>query len=221
LTILADFLLIVKEIIPYTKKDIDKGFTPLEIYQLCNCIKETFCLSYAIRKMNNLYMFFLENAFLVKFVGNELRFVGSDERSQAILLSKALNLRNTNFPYQPNQWKKSTPGIYVMSLSNNFKFMDFLLTLDNKFIILILDRKFRDLEIKELDFDSNIMPKNATGALLLIPIHINQENEELMKSLMNNQHIIKRSISPIRSVSDIILYMNYQWDLREEKIRNQ
>ncbi|MHA1764008.1 MAG: hypothetical protein ACTSYC_09685, partial [Promethearchaeota archaeon] len=87
---MVNFLLIIKRIAPFTKKDIDKGNTPLEIYDLCTCIKETFCLSYAIRKLNDLYLYFIEESLFLKFHGGELKYLGSDERSQAILLLKAI-----------------------------------------------------------------------------------------------------------------------------------
>jgi len=86
---LANFLLIIEEIIDFTKKDIDKGYTPPLIYKICSCIREAFCLSYAIRKNNNLYLYFQKEKILIKFEGSRLRYLGPDERSQALLLKKA------------------------------------------------------------------------------------------------------------------------------------
>ena len=82
---LANFLLIIEELINYTKEDIDKGHTPLYIYALCSCIRETFCLSYAIRKNNTLYLYFQEEKILIKFEGSNLRYLGPDDRSQSLL----------------------------------------------------------------------------------------------------------------------------------------
>ena len=88
---LANFLLIIEEIIDFTKKDIDIGYTPPLIYKICSCIREAFCLSYAIRKNNNLFLYFQKEKILIKFEGSRLRYLGPDERSQAILLKKVLD----------------------------------------------------------------------------------------------------------------------------------
>ncbi|MFX1531798.1 MAG: hypothetical protein ACFFBC_11850, partial [Promethearchaeota archaeon] len=87
---MVNFLLLFEKIIEYTKKQINKGLTPQKIYELCSCIRETFCLSYSIRKNNNLYLYFQEENLLLSFIGKKLRYLGPDERSQALLLLKAL-----------------------------------------------------------------------------------------------------------------------------------
>lgn len=115
---MVDFLLIFEEIPYYNKNDVDTGSIPIEIYKLCSCIRETFCLSYSIRKNNNLYLVVFRDHILIKFQGNKLRFLGSDERSQAILLNKAIN--KTQEINIVNRWNNSTPGIYVKKLKNLF-----------------------------------------------------------------------------------------------------
>ena len=116
---MVNFLLLFEKIINYSKKDIDKGKTPLNVYKICSCIRETFCLSYAIRKDNVLYLYFQKEHVLIKFEGQTLRFLGPDERSQAILIKKALNKIYEKFDNENNKWVKSTPGIFGKRFSNN------------------------------------------------------------------------------------------------------
>ena len=55
---LADFLILKTSPPKYTKKDIDIGNIPHELYAICSIIRESFCLSYSIRKDINLYFYF-------------------------------------------------------------------------------------------------------------------------------------------------------------------
>ena len=120
LIILVNFILLIKELTFFTKKDVDRGRTPLDVYILCSSIRETFCLSYSIRKNNNLFLFFQKRCILVKLNGDKLRYLGPDERSQALLLEKALVKGNEEKNILNKDWKKSTPGIYVRKVLNNF-----------------------------------------------------------------------------------------------------
>ena len=124
LIILVDFLLLIETIQGYTKHEIDRGLTPLNVYTICSCIRESFCLSYSIRKENNLLLFSYEKLHLIKFQGDKLRFLGSDERSQALLLNKALQLVNQQNISE--RWTKSTPGIFVRKFENMPKFITFI-----------------------------------------------------------------------------------------------
>lgn len=131
---MVDFLLIFEDIPQYTKTDIDKGLTPPKVYKLCSCIRETFCLSYSIRKRNNLYVLFYKELALIKFQGNKLRFLGSDERSQAILLNKAITkiLETT----MSNAWKKSTAGIFIRKIEGLRKFLNDIELINHNIIII-------------------------------------------------------------------------------------
>jgi len=120
----VNFLLLIKKISAYSKKDIDQGKTPLDVYQLCSCIRETFCLSYSIRKENNLYLLFQEYNALIKFEGKKLKFLSSDERSQALLLYKALNLSSEILSF--DNWYKSTPGIYIKKFEDFNAFIEIM-----------------------------------------------------------------------------------------------
>ena len=137
---MVNFLILIKNVSDYTKKDIDKGNTPLDIYKICLCIKEAFCLSYAIRKQNILYLFIVQELALIKFDGIKLRYLGSDERSQALLLRKALDrLKNLNIT-EHDKWMRSTPGIYVRTFKNYKSYIYYVSTLISKQLILIFDK---------------------------------------------------------------------------------
>ena len=73
---MANFLFLIGNIVEYSKKDIDQGNTPPEIYKICVCLKETYCISFNIRKENNVYLYFQNERILIKFEGSTLRFLG-------------------------------------------------------------------------------------------------------------------------------------------------
>jgi len=106
-----DFLIFLEDITKYTKSNIDKGETPLDVYVLCSIIRETFCVSYTIRKNNNLYVYVEADHLFIKIEGKSLRYLGSDERSQALLLLRALMKIENYKNYNDQEWIESTPGI--------------------------------------------------------------------------------------------------------------
>ena len=134
---LVDFLLYHESIPDYDKSHIDNGITPIIIYKICSCIRETFCLSYGIRKNNNLYLFIKDQNALIHFIGNELRYLGPDERSQALLLHKALGIARNNSKLKNYSWTESTPGIRVKILNNFNLFLLYLNSLNSKCLIFI------------------------------------------------------------------------------------
>ncbi len=213
---MVNFLLIIKRIVPFTKKDIDKGNTPLEIYDLCMSLKETFCLSYAIRKLNNLYLYFIEESFFIRFKGEQLRYLGPDERSQAILLNKAINLYPSILEEKRNNWRKSTPGIHVKRISDFFEEFNALFGEMMKFLIL------KNIHLKEtsinLEKELEEITRNSQKVLFILPFpEVEDETMILMKKLERITHVKIHKLSFLSRVSDKILYINYQWDLIEEK----
>ncbi|MFX1311284.1 MAG: hypothetical protein ACFFHD_01555 [Promethearchaeota archaeon] len=136
---MVNFLLLIKEINYYNKNGIDKGNIPIIIYKLCSCIRETFCLSYSIRKSNNLYLYFVKEYVLIRFKGKNLRFLGPDERSQALLLYKALNKAKHILSPDYERWYESTPGIYIKIYSDNNTFINSFFSNRKGKIYFILD----------------------------------------------------------------------------------
>ena len=134
---LVNFLFFIEDIPDYSKKDIDNGHTPLNVYQVCSIIRESFCCSYSIRKDNNLYIYIDSTHILIKFEGNSLRYLGSDERSQALLLNKALDKINGAEKINFKGMQKSTPGIFAKRLLNGESILENINNLNNNKILVI------------------------------------------------------------------------------------
>ena len=221
---LVNFLLLIERIIDYKKKDIDEGKTPPLIYKICACIRETFCLSYTIRKNNNLYLYFQSENILIKFEGSKLRYLGPDERSQTLLLKKALDKANQLINSEDKNWIKSTMGIYAMSLKSDQSFMFYLNSMNIKNLILIYDsisphklsflaHTYEYHEIKKL---KNL--ENLNEIFFLLPINISNNIliefikllVQIFPSLLEN--ITLTSLNKIKAIEDKILYINFKID---------
>jgi tRNA pseudouridine-54 N-methylase len=164
---LVNFLLLIEDIPYYSKKDIDCGFTPLEIYRLCSSIKEAFCLSYSIRKQNNLFLFFYKTLSLIKFQGDKLRFLGSDERSQALLLNKAIiKLNEIKITHK---WIKSTPGIIVKKLGDLQNGLQILKEINQNKIIIVNGHGENHQSLNHKEF---INLKSLNQYLYILPIFL-------------------------------------------------
>jgi len=213
---LANFLLLIENISNYSKQDIDRGKTPLEIYKLCSCIRETFCLSYAIRKRNILYLYFQKEHVLIKFEGKNLRYLGPDERSQALLLEKALNKVNKTLSAKDNKWEKSTPGIYVRKFFDKLSFINFFsaIMLGNNY--LIIDKQQAAKEKVE-DFNSNNkFIKIMENDVFIIPTYtISKGNSNIIKPFKEVKNIKFISLSKIKGVENKILFINFRKDSQE------
>lgn len=207
---MASFLLLIENIIEYNKIDIDKGDTPFEIYRICNCIRETFCLSYAIRKDNNLYLFFLKDLILIRFRGQNLKYLGSDERSQALLLLKALQVTKSNSIL--DKWIESTPGIYIRKLSNYNSFTDLLNQIAPNEIVYV-DNKENNMTVDASNIEDFSKINNLRNKLYIIPTAniILKDLEEIVfiRGLKNIRYIL---IPNIKAIQDKILWINYQID---------
>lgn len=213
---LVNFLLLNKKVTQYNKEIIDKGLTPHKIYMLCSCIRETFCLSYSIRKENNLFLYFQKEHILICFIGNELRYLGPDERSQALLLEKALNKASRIDLKIKNGRKQSTPGIYALKFLDHLSFLGYLNSLDIGNNYIIIDKaefikKERDVYESNFNFEFFI-DRN----LFIIPTYDNFiENSkifELSKEMKNTKFF---SLSKIKQIENKILYINYLKDHQE------
>ncbi|MFX1393780.1 MAG: hypothetical protein ACFFAH_09415 [Promethearchaeota archaeon] len=211
---MVNFLLLIKNLVSFSKKDIDKGKTPPEIYNICSCIRETFCLSYAIRKKNNLFLFFQSEGILIKFEGNKLRYLGPDERSQVLLLKKALDKVNFFNSADIEKWIKSTPGIYVRKFSNNesvftyFKSLEFFnpIFLTNENDVEILNSFYMVKKFKELANISNFF-------YIITAYNLRTENSNLFQTIKDLKDIKFLTLSEINRLEDNFLYINFRLDL--------
>ncbi len=209
---LVNFLILFKNITNYSKKDIDKGNTPENTYELCNIIRETFCMSYSIRKNNNLFIYFQKKHVLIKLIGIELKYLGPDERSQALLLLKAFEkISKNNIEY--DNWIKSTPGIYFRQCSDDASIITILESINNKDFIFIIDESQViniDFKIEIKSFSSLEKISEYFYIISTYPISkINPDFIQLIRKLKTIQFI---KISNIKAVQDKILYLNFQID---------
>ena len=213
---MVNFLLLIKKISAYSKKDIDQGKTPLDVYQLCSCIRETFCLSYSIRKENNLYLLFQEYNALIKFEGKKLKFLSSDERSQALLLYKALNLSSEILSF--DNWYKSTPGIYIKKFEDFNAFIEIMKLREIKSVLIASTHNERTRLWEIIEFDQI---KNPKECLYIIPIYDISDLSNSFLNLLNEIGKVKILVLiPIKSIENIILYINYKIDQIQNNLNN-
>ena len=211
---LVNFLLLVKNLTNYNKKDIDVGKTPLEIYKICSCLRETFCLSYAIRKENNLFLYFQNEGVLIKFKGNRLKYLGPDERSQALLLRKALDKINLVNSSDIEDWRKSTPGIHIRKFSNNESFIKYFKSFPSfKPIFLIHDDFVGEvnscLTVNEFEKLNTI-----SEFFYIIPAYnIITEDSNFFQLFKDLKDIKFLTLSKINRIEDKFLYVNFRLDL--------
>jgi len=210
---LVNFLLLFEKIIKYSKKQIDKGLTPLKIYELCSCIRETFCLSYSIRKNNNLYLYFQKENLLISFIGNKLRYLGPDERSQALLLLKALTKLQEIDSQSKTEIIKSTPGIYVKNFQEESSFLQYFNTLINGSVYFIIDYvKSINKDISVQTFKNEI-EKIEESDFYIIPNYITTtDKKHLIKRFTEMKNINFLSLSKIKPIENKILYINFRKD---------
>ncbi|UCC18142.1 MAG: hypothetical protein JSV62_08465 [Promethearchaeota archaeon] len=218
---MVNFLLLIEKATNFSKQDIDRGQTPPEIYNLCSSIRETFCLSYAIRKYNNLYLYFQEECVLIKFKGKDLRYLGPDERSQALLLEKALKKSNKIISIKNSKWEKSTPGIYVRKFSDKASMINFFKTImvENNFIIEDNQQNF-DEKVGE-SISNNYFIEISESDFFIIPTYlISSRDSDMIKTFEEVKNIKYISLSKIKGVENKILYINFRKD-NQKVLKNQ
>jgi len=221
LIILVNFILLIKDLTFFTKKDVDRGIIPPDVHMLCSSIRETFCISYNIRKNNNLYLFFKKRDILVKLVGDKLRYLGPDERSQALLLEKAINKRNEEKNILSKDWKKSTPGIYVRNFTSTALSIRFINSICNGPCYFLINKKqFPEIFIKDFDSEElNVIDFDLSSFIISNHYFLNGDLEsiKLFKGVKNIKFV---SLSKIDSIENKILYLNFQKDRLELKQYN-
>ena len=229
---MVNFLLIIENFTDYNKKDIDRGNTPLDVYKICCCIRETFCLSYNLRKENNLYLYFQDKKILIRFEGHSLKYLSSDERSQALLLLKALEKAKLIKISNSDDWVKSTPGIYIKKFGNTYSFILWLKLMELK-NILCISNLISASEILFLAHMYDLPPikkfselKNLSKFFIImsLPSHINKSIINFLYSIVRVfpsmlETIVLTSLEKIKALEDKILYINFRID-QQESIKN-
>ena len=210
--ITLDFLIFVENVSKYTKSDIDEGKTPLDVYTLCAIIRETFCISYTIRKNNNFYLYIEADHLLIKIEGKTVRYLGSDERTQSLLLLRALMKIDTRDNFNDQEWIKSTPGIYVKKLHG----LDLIL---ENIISSINDKRMFFTEnlkdnVKQNVKDGEIIDVNSSHCYLF---SFSQESIPFLNFLhkVNEECSLKSiDLTKISGIENKVLYINFLYDHR-------
>ncbi|OLS15852.1 MAG: hypothetical protein RBG13Loki_0523 [Promethearchaeota archaeon CR_4] len=105
-----NFILFITRLPSFSKRDIDLGNTPPLVYEIIEACRCAFFLSHAIRTDVNFALILLQDDLLILYRGEKLRYLGPDERSQALLLGKAMDIGRF---LTVGQSKQSTPGLRV------------------------------------------------------------------------------------------------------------
>lgn len=212
---MTDFLLILNKLSKFGKLDINQGKTPLDVYRVCGCIRNIFCLSYSIRKSNIFYLYLLNDNLILKFDGKQLKYLGPDERSQSLLLNKALNLSDRREWKNKDIWIKSTPGIFIKRFSTNQNLIDFCHLLSKELFIIFSNThsfvsdflEIRPETLKKIEQSLLIFTSNIEKS------HIVNFSHELSKT----ENVLSYKLPSIKAVQDKILYINFQIDRFREK----
>ncbi len=204
---MVNFLILIEKFPKFSKSDIDVGKTPIYVYNLCSIIRESFCLSYSIRKNNNLYLYFESLQLLIKYEGKKLRFLGSDERSQAILLNKALEKINGDEKVKTQEWEKSTPGIFIKRLPNSGSILENINNILHNKIVFIAEFENKDLYPDVINLDDL---DDMSEYCYILPY--SQSSLRFLQVIKENYNLKYINLSNIKGIENKILYINFRID---------
>lgn len=213
---MTQFLLYVENISKFSKSDINEGKIPPDVNAICLCIKNVFCLSYSIRKHNIFFIYVINHNFMIKFEGKTLRYLGPDERSQSLLLMKALNRFDEKIIFEnKNNWIQSTPGIFIKKLRSDQNIINVFKSLNNKMIFFFNDDYLYPDNIGTIP---DKLYTKLEKYLLIFPLNVfKTENLNFLRHLTNYENTLSYKLPYIKSVQDKILYINFQIDRFKEK----
>ncbi len=177
--------------VPFSLNDLAGAAGRMDI--LCRCVSSAFFLSHGIRRDVHIYLVLKGGAQpkLIRFDGNEIRYLSPDERSAASLIKKALEKNTQEF------WTESTPGVSI----RKGDFADLLSELNRKIIYLREDGE-------------DIRGKEFAGNLFVLGDHMGLTDDE-EKILTNYEHEIV-SVSPLSLHADhCIILLHNEMDRKE------
>jgi len=210
---LVNILILIEKISKFTKNAIDKGKTPVDIYKLCSIIRESFCCSYSIRKDNNLYIYICSSHILILFEGISLRYLGSDERSQAILLNKAFDKANGLEKTTGQRMLKSTPGIFVKRLINGESILENINDLHDDKIIVVTESEEENTDVSIINLEDL---DNIGHYCYIFPFLLNTQNTvNFLEKIDEKYKLIYINLLNIKGIENKILYVNFLIDQKE------
>ena len=207
---MVNFLILIEKFPKFSKSNIDEGKTPIYVYNLCSIIRESFCLSYSIRKSNNLYLYFESIQLLMKYDGKKLRFLGSDERSQALLLKRALEKINGSEKVKTQEWEKSTPGIFVKRLPISGSILENIDNILHNKIVFITEFENKNLYPDVINLDDL---DGLSEYCYIFPYSQNlQISLRFLQLIKENYNLKYINLSNIKGIENKILYINFRID---------
>jgi tRNA pseudouridine-54 N-methylase len=211
---LVNILILIETFSNFSKSSIDKGKTPLDIYKLCSIIREAFCYSYSIRKNNNLYFYFDSYRILIKLAGGSLRYLGPDERSQALLLKKALDKSMDIDAFKSQKMQKSTPGIFIKRLHNGETILENIKDVHYD-KIAVIDELKKDNKSTNITSLEDLEKLSEYCYIYLFPQN-SQKPIDLSKLTYEEYNLIHINLSTISGIENKILYINFLIDQQEK-----
>lgn len=110
------FSVLLNRIPQINQKQLDLGFVDSTVSKLSACIRAAFFLSHGIRRHTIVYILVEDGNYVIKLVGAELKYLGPDARSIALLLMKAqIELKELN----KRKDTLSKRGVYLSKNSVN------------------------------------------------------------------------------------------------------
>lgn len=214
---LVNILILIEKISKFTKNTIDKGKTPFDIYKLCSIIRESFCYSYSIRKDNNLYLYIYSTHILILFEGTSLRYLGSDERSQALLLNRALDKANGLQEIKFGTMLKSTPGIFVKRMLNAESIFENINDLLNNKIIFVCEFLEEKTDINLINLENL---DNLSHYCYIFPFLLNTQSiVNFLDKIDEKYKLTYTNLSNIKGIENKVLYINFLIDQKENRDR--
>jgi hypothetical protein len=157
----------------------------------------------------------MKHNLIIKFDGRQLKYLGPDERSQSLLLNKALNLSNQKNITKKLDLIKSTPGISIQNFPAEQNLVDIFNSITNKDLVI-----FNGDEILSSNF-IKISPKNLKKldrSFLIFPSYLKTHNNiEILYQLNEQKKVLHFKIPYLKAIEDKILYINFQIDRLKEK----
>jgi len=152
----------------------------------------------------------------MKYEGKKLRFLGSDERSQAILLKKALEKINGDEKVKTQEWEKSTPGIFVKRLPNSGSILDNINNILHNKIVFITEFENKALfpdviSLNDLD--------DMSEFCYILPYSQNSQSSLGFLQVIKEKYNLKFiNLSNIKGIENKILYINFRIDQSTKEI---
>jgi len=146
----------------------------------------------------------------MKYKGKKLRFLGSDERSQAILLNKALEKINGDEKVKTQEWEKSTSGIFVKRLSNSGSILENINNILHNKIVFIAEFENKDLYPDVINLDD--LDDMRVYCYILPYSQNSQSSLRFLQVIKENYNLKYINLSNIKGIENKILYINFRID---------